>query len=87
MEYDEAEKTVRTHLNTLEELRLIQKRRGLLGHSYRPYEPLGEEESFEVFPDSKTTYEKALRKLEAGIKRRNFTALNYSTIHRDIKEW
>lgn len=74
MEYGKAEKTVRTHLNVLEELRLIQKRRGLLGNSYRPYEPLDEDEFFEVFPDAKKAYERALRKLEAekeaGIERK-----------------
>ncbi|MDA1577574.1 helix-turn-helix domain-containing protein [Bacillus cereus group sp. TH228LC] len=74
MEYGKAEKTVRTHLNVLEELRLIQKRRGLLGNSYRPYEPLDEDEFFEAFPDAKKVYDRALRKLEAekeaGIERK-----------------
>lgn len=60
-----AEMTVRTHLNVLEELRLIQKRRGLLGNSYRLYVPLDEDEFFEAFPDAKKVYDRALRKLEA----------------------
>ena len=91
MEYGKAEKTVRTHLNVLEELQLIQKRRGLLGNSYRPYEPLNEDEFFEVFPDAKKTYERALRKLEvereAGIERKkSFMELTYLTILRNFKE-
>ncbi|HDX9691980.1 hypothetical protein P4388_07835 [Bacillus thuringiensis] len=53
---------------------MIQKRRGLLGNSYRPYEPLNEDGFFEVFPDAKKTYERALRKLEvereAGLERK-----------------